>query len=131
MPSYPQEKKAEILAMIEKEGITKTFEATHIARGTLYKWRNESQKNGEKDVPPAKTVSRKKKNIKQTSESIAVSEPPEASESAADADMSAIKAALAEEDGLREKVQSLEAENARLRDKIVALKKMLRAVIDG
>ena len=124
MPSYPQDKKAEVLAMMERDGVTKTFEATHIARGTLYKWRNEAAQTNVENKPTTSKAARKKKAkaAPAISESSVMNIAP---------DMAAIKAALSVDDGLREKVRALEAENALLREKCATLKRMLLTVVDS
>lgn len=50
---YTEEQKAQALAMVESQGVTKTSAELNITKGTLYAWRNaaeEKELSGERDL---------------------------------------------------------------------------------
>ncbi|MEG0049156.1 MAG: hypothetical protein RR865_08320 [Clostridia bacterium] len=101
------------LAKMKELGATKTGKELGVSVATLYEWRR--KQNDTTASPKIKQPKAKKAVTKIEADTMSIE---------------AIKAQLAEDDGLHEKVRALEAENSELRKTIAKLKKLLLAAID-
>lgn len=113
MAKYSSEVKKRALDMMEQEGVTKTCDALKITKATLYKWRSEAR-GGSKDA--AQSQPKAESHRENPSYNTAAIE--------------SARALLAEDDDLIQKIQTLETENAKLRERNQKLKTALTALLD-
>lgn len=102
---YTEEQKAQALASIQEKGVVKTGEEMGISIQTLYKWKSDEKSAGEAQQPKTRGRSRK-------------------------AAQNAARKLLSQGDDVAEKLAALQAENTRLREMNLKLRKALAAMLD-
>lgn len=110
---YSDEQRKDALMKMSEIGAAKTSNELGIPTATLYAWKNAENKNKAEPKPVAE------KRVKKAP----VQSPEDVIEN--------IRAKLVEDDGLQERVQALEAENAKLRETVGKLKRMMLAALEN